>query len=129
MQVFVNGEFVASQPAVGHMLVDVPPPIVDEHSGKSIKMENYASNVNNKGYPEVEASFTDGSGNKWSAVDGKIIYDYIPLNRWSNFESPNDVDWYSINFGPGRAKSINQVKLYIYSDVVTGEGGVGKQNG
>jgi len=29
-----------------------------------------------------------------------------------------------VDFGPGRAKNISQVKLYIYSDVVTGERGV-----
>ena len=39
----------------------------------------------------------------------------MPSNRWSNYLSPNETDWFSIDFG--RQKSFNSVSLYIYSDV------------
>ena len=71
-------------------------------------------------------SYNAPGGSLWHAIDGKVIYDHIPANRWSNFDSKNEVDWYSIDFGPGRFKMISEVKLYVYSDVVTGEGRVGK---
>jgi hypothetical protein len=128
LQIFVNGEFVASQETVGHMRIPVPPPIVQDHGGKGVKMENYAANVLTQAntYPAPGASFTEQSASPWHPIDGRIFYDYIPYNRWSNYGSGNDVDWYSVHFGPGRAKTIDQVKVYVYSDVVTGMGGVGK---
>lgn len=60
-------------------------------------------------------------------LDGRIIYDYNPTNRWTNYGSGNPTDWFAVNFGPGRAKIVSEVKLYVYSDVVTSEGGVGKK--
>ncbi|CAL8085948.1 unnamed protein product [Orchesella dallaii] len=123
MKIFLNGVLAKSQSQLGRMTLDIPAPIVDESYAKN-KMENYAANANGFGYPMVEASFTSAWTSVWQVVDGRIFYDYIPSNRWSNFASQNEVDWLSVDFGPGRVKAVDNVKLYVYSDVVTGEGEV-----
>ncbi|ODM89207.1 Beta-L-arabinobiosidase [Orchesella cincta] len=105
------------------MAQNIPPPIVDETYARK-KIENYAANANGFGYPMVDSSFTSAWASVWQVVDGRVFYDYIPSNRWSNFGSQNEVDWLSVDFGPGRVKTVDQVKLYVYSDVVTEEGEV-----
>lgn len=125
LQIFVNGEFVKSQSNIGRMSVPISPPIV--HNDGLNRIENYAANPNSANYPAPRVSFNSLFASEWHPLDGRIIYDYHPTNRWTNFGSANPTDWYAINFGPGRAKVISQVKLYVYSDVVTGEGGVGKE--
>ncbi|CAL8125673.1 unnamed protein product [Orchesella dallaii] len=123
MKIFLNGELAASQPQVGRMSLNIPPPTVDESYARK-KVENYAANVNSIGYPMPDASFTSVSASTWQAVDGRVVYDSVPSNRWTNWNSSNLVDWFSVDFGPGRAKTVDQVKVYVYSDVVSGEGGV-----
>lgn len=125
MQVYLNGELVASSDQLQKLSVDIPAPIVDEEYRRK-KVENYAANVNGFGYPMPNASFTSIHATTWQAIDGRVIYDHIPSNRWTNYESPNEKDWFSVDFGPGRAKTIDQVKIYVYSDVATNEGDVGK---
>jgi len=117
----VNGGLAGSRPGIGPLRVPIPPPVQIPKPGS--KLENYAANPMWSGYPEPTASFThERASSTWHAVDGRIFYDYVPSNRWSNFDSGNDEDWFAIDFGPGRAKAISQVKIYVYSDVVTGEG-------
>ncbi|ODM94722.1 hypothetical protein Ocin01_11959 [Orchesella cincta] len=43
---------------------------------------------------------------------------YLPTGG-QTLGSQNEVDWLSVDFGPGRVKTVDQVKLYVYSDVVT----------
>ncbi|ODM90461.1 Beta-L-arabinobiosidase [Orchesella cincta] len=124
MKIYLNGELAASQPELGRMSLNIPDPVMDESNSRK-KIENYASNPNSYGYPMVDASYTSVFDSSiWHAVDGRIMYDYFPSNRWHNFESSNEVDWFSIDFGPGRQKTIDQVKIYVYSDVVTEQGNV-----
>lgn len=125
MQIFVNGELAARQSDVGPMEVAVPRSIPYPNFDGTQKVENYAANVDGRGYPMVDASFTSIHASVWHVVDGRIFYDHIPTNRWTNYASPNPTDWFSIDFGPGRYKTINQINLYVYSDVATGEGEVG----
>lgn len=127
MQIFVNGELSARQNEVGSMQVTVPsPPAYPVFDGRTQrKMENYAANVDGFGYPMVDASFTSIDASVWHVVDGRIFYDHIPTNRWTNYDSRNPTDWFSLDFGPGRYRTISQIKLYVYSDVATGEGDVG----
>lgn len=122
MQIFVNGVSAARQDQVGPMRVSIPSPIKYPNYDGANKMENYAANVNTFDYPMVDASFTSIHASVWHVVDGRIIYDHIPTNRWTNYQSPNPTDWFSVDFGPGRARNINQIKLYVYSDVATEEG-------
>jgi len=118
MKIYVNGKVAASQQNIGKMSVPIPRAIVPMESYK--KLENYAANVKRQGYPKPSASFTHASASLWQAIDGRIFYDYIPSNRWFNFESKNDDDWFAVDFG--RAKTVNSVSIYIYDDVITKEG-------
>lgn len=116
---------MSSKTSLEHTVVDIAEP-------KSVytrrTVENYAANAIGKDYPKATASYTDTrSGNVWYGIDGRIFYDNVPRNRWDNNNSPNTDDWYAVDFGPGREISINEVKVYIYSDVVTGEGNIGKE--
>lgn len=122
MKIFVNGDLAAAQNGIGPMEVNIPTSI---NQATTNKLENYAANVNGYGYPMVDASFTSIHASVWHVVDGRIFYDHIPTNRWTNYDSPNVVDWFSLDFGPGRRRTISQIKLYVYSDVATGEGQVG----
>ncbi len=125
MQIFVNGQLAGRQNVVGPMEVIVPSPMKYSTFDGVKRMENYAANVNGFGYPMVDASFTSIHASVWHVVDGRIFYDHIPTNRWTNYASPNLIDWFSLDFGPGRYRTVSQIKLYVYSDVATGEGDVG----
>ncbi|CAG7826701.1 unnamed protein product [Allacma fusca] len=121
LQIFVNGDFVRAQPNIGRMTVPVPAPVA--RNGQQ-NIANYASNPNSEGYPAPRVSYTSPYASEWHPLDGRVFYDYTPLNRWTNYGSGNPTDWFAVDFGPGRSKNISQIKLYVYSDVVTGEGGV-----
>lgn len=125
MQIFVNGELYGRQNDVGPMQVIIPSKLTYPNFNATKKLENYAANVDGFGYPMVDASFTSIHASIWHVVDGRIVYDHIPTNRWTNYDSPNPTDWFSLDFGPGRYRTVNQIKLYVYSDVATGEGDVG----
>ena len=107
------------------MSVPVPPPIVTVY-GKD-KIENLAANVYGRGYPLISVSYNGILSNPWHLTDGRIFYDMRPNNRWSNFESGNDTDWVALDFGPGRIRTFDSIKLYIYSDVVTNQGRCGNE--
>jgi len=117
-KVYINGKVTASQPTIGKIIVDVPPAKILKQTGK--KHENYAVNVNERGYPIPSASFVGSSSSTYQAVDGRIYYDYIPSNRWSNFDSKHNEDWFAVDFG--REKTVNTVSVYVYDDVITKEG-------
>jgi len=118
MKVYVNGKVAASQANVGKMIVPVPHPIIPNENYKRI--ENYAANLKSTGYPKPSASSTHATTSIWQAIDGRIIYDYVPSNRWYDYDSKNDNDWFAVDFG--RAKTVNTVSLYIYDDVITKQG-------
>ena len=56
-------------------------------------------------------------------MDGRIFYDAVPSNRWSNFGSKHETDWFAVDFG--RQKTFDSLNLYVFSDVVTHEGRTG----
>ena len=78
---------------------------------------NLSFNVTpNQGFPKATASF-DGryGGTPDKAIDGRIIYERNPNNRWTSFGSPNaESDWLAIDFG--EEKAVGRVILHIYSD-------------
>ena len=49
-----------------------------------------------------------------SAIDGRIIFQPNPVNRWTSYGSPNKTDWLEIDFG--QQKVIKKVVLHIYDD-------------
>lgn len=48
------------------------------------------------------------------AVDGTISYEYSPANRWTAYQSPNEVDWLQFDFP--RPRPLSGLKLYIYDE-------------
>lgn len=126
MRVYINGAESKTSSVLQKLTVQMPPGLII-HERTKIRNENYAANLKGSGYPMVDASYTSPYSSPWQATDGRIVYDYdyIPLNRWSNFGSTNAFDWFSIDFVPGRKRTIDQVRLYVYSDVATNEGEVG----
>ena len=118
LTVFVGGEKKGHRDDLGKLIVDVGNTVQDK---KDPRLHNYAANAYRRGYPRPYASFTDNSpGTTYQAVDGRIFYDYIPSNRWSNFDSKHETDWFAIDFG--RQKTFNSVNVFVYSDVVSHEG-------
>jgi hypothetical protein len=76
---------------------------------------NLACNPKNQGFPKATASFSDQYGGKAEkAIDGKIVFLPNPMNRWTSYGSPNQVDWLQIDFGA--EKEVGRVELYIYDD-------------
>lgn len=126
MQIFVNGQLTSVQEQIGLMKVVIPAPVKDSFYQETDKVENYAANALSEGYPKPEASFISRDANVWDVINGRIFYDYIPIDRWTNYDSPNEQDWFSVDFGNGRKRRISQVKMYIYSDYAQGLGGVGQ---
>lgn len=76
---------------------------------------NLAYNPTGQGFPKATASFSDQFGGKpEKAIDGKIVFLPTPMNRWTSYGSPNDVDWLQIDFG--QEKEVGRVELYVYDD-------------
>ncbi|MFC5449980.1 discoidin domain-containing protein [Paenibacillus aestuarii] len=66
-------------------------------------------------YPKASASFTNSSDNVNALNDGIISYTGSPKNRWTNWSPTSRAsDWVQIDFG--QTKTINQVKMYVYTD-------------
>ena len=120
LTVFVAGVKKAHRDDLGSLTVDVGE-VTPQDVKPRKRVENYAANPYRRGYPRPDASFTDNNpGTTYQAVDGRIFYDFIPSNRWSNFGSKHESDWFSVDFG--REKTFSSVNLYVYSDVVPHEG-------
>ncbi|MFM2096086.1 MAG: Beta-L-arabinobiosidase precursor, partial [Planctomycetota bacterium] len=76
---------------------------------------NLAYNPRREGFPKIKASHFDRFGGKpENAIDGKVNFLPNPVNRWTSYESPLDVDWLEIDFG--KEQTIGRVELYIYDD-------------
>jgi hypothetical protein len=76
---------------------------------------NMAINPTNKGYPKATASFSDRYGGvAKSTIDGKIMFQRNPVNRWTSYGSPNKTDWLEVDFG--EEKIFKKVVLHIYDD-------------
>ncbi|CAG2115456.1 unnamed protein product, partial [Medioppia subpectinata] len=119
MRVYVNDHEMVHKDTVQRVVVNITP--VDTDHSLRHGSANFAANPYRRGYPRPYASFTDNNpGCVWQAVDGRIFYDYVPSNRWSNWQSGAPSDWLAVDFG--RPKAVSSVRLYVYSDVVTGEG-------
>ena len=117
LSVFVDGTLNANRGDLGQLTIKnfMAKPV--EKQAK--RMANYAVNPNvNRGFPRAYASFSDYKpGSPHQAIDGRIFYDNVPSNRWSNVDSKNATDWLAVDFG--RWKTFDLVTLYVYSDVTT----------
>jgi len=66
-------------------------------------------------YPKATASHSDiYGGTPEKAIDGRIVYQANPINRWTSYGSPNKTDWLEVDLG--QPKQIGRVELLIYND-------------
>jgi hypothetical protein len=76
---------------------------------------NLAYNPGNQAFPKASASHFDRFGGKPAlAIDGKVNFLPTPTNRWTSYESANEVDWLEVDFGA--AKTFRRIELAIYDD-------------
>ncbi|MBX6386899.1 MAG: discoidin domain-containing protein, partial [Microbispora sp.] len=111
MRVYVDGRPAAHRATVGELTARVPAAVPP---ARSARPGDDAANPYGTGYPKPFASYTGGIDNVWDAVDGRIYYDDIPHNRWTNYRSPNAEDHLGVDFGvPTR---VSDVRFYAYDD-------------
>lgn len=77
---------------------------------------NLAYNSGTEDFPKATASFADRFGGiPGNAIDGKIIHQTTPVNRWTSYGSPNaESDWLEIDFG--KTITAGRVLLHIFDD-------------
>lgn len=63
---------------------------------------------------KVSASYTFFYDDPREAVDGRIVYEPEPANRWTAYQSPNISDWLQIEFP--EARKLSCLKLHVYDD-------------
>ncbi len=76
---------------------------------------NLAFNRNGEGFPKASASHSDIYGGlPPRAIDGKIIFEATPMNRWTSYGSPNPTDSYEVDFG--KPVKVSRAVLHLYDD-------------
>lgn len=76
---------------------------------------NIAYNAGDAPYPRATASHSDRfGGTPDNAIDGRIIFEANPINRWTSYESPSETDWLEVDFG--EARRVGRAVLHIYDD-------------
>jgi F5/8 type C domain len=76
---------------------------------------NIAFNRTEEGFPKASASHSDVFGGlPPRAIDGKIIFEATPMNRWTCYGSPNATDSYEVDFG--KNVKTGRAVLHIYDD-------------
>ncbi|MCF7730631.1 MAG: discoidin domain-containing protein [Akkermansiaceae bacterium] len=76
---------------------------------------NIAYNPTGNGFPKITASHSDVFGGlPPRAIDGKIIFEATPANRWTSYGSPNASDWLELEFDQTIAAC--RAVLHIYDD-------------
>jgi hypothetical protein len=76
---------------------------------------NLAFNRDGEGFPKITASFSDQFGGiAKRAIDGKIIFEATPMNRWTSYGSPDETDTLELEFeNPAK---VGRAVLHIYDD-------------
>jgi hypothetical protein len=76
---------------------------------------NIAFDRDGDGFPKASASHSDVYGGvPPSAIDGRIVFEATPTNRWTCYGSPNTSDWLEIEFA--EEVKIGRAVLHIYDD-------------
>jgi len=76
---------------------------------------NLAFNAGDKPFPKITASFSDQYGGlPPRAIDGKIIFEATPMNRWTSYGSKSPTDWLELEFA--KPTEISRAVLHIYDD-------------
>ena len=76
---------------------------------------NLAFNRSGEGFPKAGASHSDSFGGlPPRAIDGRILFEATPMNRWTSYGSPNPIDFYEVDFG--KLVKVSRAILHIYDD-------------
>ena len=76
---------------------------------------NIAFNRTAEGFPKASASHSDQFGGLAPrAIDGKIIFEVTPVNRWTCYGSPNAKDSFEVDFG--KPVKAGRAVLHIFDD-------------
>lgn len=76
---------------------------------------NLAFNRSGEGFPKASASHSDIYGGlPPRAIDGRIIFEATPMNRWTSYGSPNPTDSYEVDFG--KPVKVSRAVLHLYDD-------------
>ncbi len=111
-KIFVDGVRVAARAAVGSMTIRLRGAAT---SGPAPHVVNDAANPLRIGYPQPITSYTWRYDSPWNALDGKVWFNEVPENtRWTNYASPNQQDYYGVDFGV--PTDVSDVRFYGYDD-------------
>jgi hypothetical protein len=76
---------------------------------------NIAFNRTAEGFPKASASHSDQFGGLAPrAIDGKIIFEVTPVNRWTCYGSPNAKDSFEVDFG--KPVKAGRAVLHLFDD-------------
>ena len=121
LSIYIDGVFKYNSATKISATIPMPCPIISSGSG----MVNIATNTQGpEFYPMINATYTGKNDYVYEAIDGVLVYDPIPDNRWTNYESNSPSfaktgsDTIQVTFS--RPRNVNSVTLAIYSDIDTG---------
>jgi hypothetical protein len=117
MRVYVDGKLVRSSATLRDMTVPVGPSEAGHSpdAGGPPRLVNDAANPLQQGYPKPITSYTWRNDSAWSALDGKVWFNEVPqVTRWTNYASPNDQDYYGLDFGV--PTPVSDIRWYGYDD-------------
>ncbi|WP_062214467.1 glycosyl hydrolase family 65 protein [Streptomyces sp. NBRC 109706] len=131
LSVWLDGELVAQEAALGELTIDVGPTVVPEAEPLSTASRYDGSRANfaadtPQAFPAFDASYAgydntrDGGENRQAeevrnAFDGAHLYDDdLDFAKWSTRGSPNQQDWLSVDFGTER--TLDEARIAIYQD-------------
>lgn len=108
LQVFLNGKKLNKSTNGFYTL---PAAIITPAPKEDI---NIAVNLTGEGFPKATASYTYSPDKLNMAIDGRI-WDWTNVrNRWSCYDSPNNADWYAVEFE--KPEKVKTIRLFFYED-------------
>ena len=111
LMILVDGEVVASAPAIGRLGAPMNTKPTPE---KSLPV-NYAVNNSKKAYPMAMASYPGiGESTLEKLIDGQYWYYTRTPNQWHTRYSSNKQEWVGVDFGV--ARPLHAVKIYFVAD-------------
>jgi hypothetical protein len=111
LHVYVDGTLRRTSTAPGPLTVPVGP----ARQASDERLVNDAANPLRTGFPAPIASYTSPYDSPWSALDGKVWFNEVPQNtRWTNYRSPNQQDYYGVDFGG--PTPVGDIRWYGYDD-------------
>ncbi|WP_248965395.1 MGH1-like glycoside hydrolase domain-containing protein [Sphaerisporangium perillae] len=111
LRVYVDGTLARASRTPGPLTV----PVGAARTAPADRLVNEAANPLRTGFPKPIASYTSPYDDAWRGLDGKVWFDEVPQNtRWTNYRSPNEEDFYGVDFGG--PTPVRDVRWYGYDD-------------